>query len=1044
MLALARKEADRLNSPLVGAEHVLLGILVVGSDATAGRLLITGGITLEDARLEVQKQVGIGSVEQKGNIPYTADVKELLTLGAKESERRNHHFVGTEHILFGILSLSDAVVTKVLKNLNADAEQLRRSLFKKSDDSEQLTVPKSGNSVEENVTEDTREILYLARQEAKQFNHNFVGTEHILLAIVSLKSCKAARVLLKLGLHLESVREEVEKQIGKGPEESLAGRIPLTPRVQKVFRLALREAKKFNETEVDTDHLLLGLMIEGDGVAARVLTNLDAGINLIRETVLELRGEDPAIPENNQSKSQETSSGRSAIYQKTYSAFVPDRSVYGHHIPNAPIDDALGLAVHAGHLAQLIAAKDTWMPLSIGLFGAWGSGKSHFIDLLDERLRSITKEPTKVFHRQIVQIRFNAWHYLDTNLWANLVCEIFEQLFAKLSARGDTVDQVKKLKEKLAAQSVLAAEAKAALETAEKRREEAEKDLHAAIKNRTEQEKTVGTLLNDLSNLAITDDVKQQLANAADALGLPDLKNSYVELETRAAEIQPLAGRIKAIILTSLIGPGIWRRWFLLAVALAVPLGVSWFAAHGNTFVQNLLSGAGKIIAQIVTFISALSAWLGIQIKTGKKCVSNFEDAYKKIKQVRKDRESKDDAAEAQRNLRIKRQAEEEARQRLHEAEEKMKSLKSELAELAPGRQLIRFLKERATTEDYRRHLGLVSLIRRDFEQLSSLLVKAGEERDSSLPQIDRIVLYIDDLDRCKASRVVEVLEAVHLLLAFPLFAVVVAVDPRWLRQSLLDHYPNLLGIGENGQLRNLGQLATPQDYLEKIFQVPFNLQPMEKIGFKALVDRLFPVEKSSSSNEKGIAPDASWDMITADEATLPADQPQIASRKNDSDPAGPSIQEAPDPQRLLLTPKEAADVQRFQPLFETPRSVKRFANTYCLIRVGVSERDWAGYIGENEVPGKYRNPMLLLAVASAFPSLSRTWLRWLLEASPKRWGLSDNDITELLKLEGASGNRSDWERLAQAIEKTLLVDWPIPNSESLNEWVPRAALYSF
>jgi len=163
--------------------------------------------------------------------------------------------------------------------------------------------------------------------------------------------------------------------------------------------------------------------------------------------------------------------------------------------------------------------------------------------------------------------------------------------------------------------------------------------------------------------------------------------------------------------------------------------------------------------------------------------------------------------------LEQKRQAEEQARQTLRDAEEKLKNIQAELAELAPGRQLMRFLRERATGEDYRRHLGLVSLVRRDFEQLSELLTAAPSD-DRELPKIDRIVLYIDDLDRCRADRVIEVLEAVHLLLAFPLFAVVVAVDPRWLRQSLLDHYPRLLGGNDDdkssSRTGSLGRPATP------------------------------------------------------------------------------------------------------------------------------------------------------------------------------------------------------------------------------------------
>src|SRR5262249_49453677 len=91
--------------------------------------------------------------------------------------------------------------------------------------------------------------------------------------------------------------------------------------------------------------------------------------------------------------------------------------------------------------------------------------------------------------------------------------------------------------------------------------------------------------------------------------------------------------------------------------------------------------------------------------------------------------------------------------------------------------------------------------------------------------------------------------------------------------------------------------------------------------------------------------------------------------------------EEPPDPTRLVLSEHERGDIKRFQPLFVTPRAVKRFANTYSLIRVAVGEKEWSDYVGAREAPGIYRVPMLLLAVTSAFPSLAQPWLRWLREA---------------------------------------------------------------
>src|SRR5208337_3519581 len=198
-----------------------------------------------------------------------------------------------------------------------------------------------------------------------------------------------------------------------------------------------------------------------------------------------------------------------AGFRKTYAAYAPDRAAYGRREVDAPLDDELRVGVYAGHLAQLIAAKDTWMPLSIGLFGPWGAGKSYFIDLIDEHLRALTREPGKVFHEQIVQIRFNAWHYLDTNLWANLVCEIFDQLFARLDKRQDTTkEQVEKLKGELTKQSALAVEAKEALKIAETARVDAEAKLRTAIQERAVEEGKVGALLDDLKNLVIDDNVR--------------------------------------------------------------------------------------------------------------------------------------------------------------------------------------------------------------------------------------------------------------------------------------------------------------------------------------------------------------------------------------------------------------------------------------------------------------------------------------------------------------------------------------------------------
>ena len=137
-----------------------------------------------------------------------------------------------------------------------------------------------------NFTPRAQQILQLARKEADRFNHNYVGTEHLLLGLIKLGQGVAVNVLQKMGLDLETVRMEVEKQVGSGPETKIVGNIPYTPRVKKVLALAGKEAKALNHSYVGTEHILLGLLREGEGVAARVLKSLEIDIERTRNEIL--------------------------------------------------------------------------------------------------------------------------------------------------------------------------------------------------------------------------------------------------------------------------------------------------------------------------------------------------------------------------------------------------------------------------------------------------------------------------------------------------------------------------------------------------------------------------------------------------------------------------------------------------------------------------------------------------------------------------------------------------------------------------------------
>jgi ATP-dependent Clp protease ATP-binding subunit ClpC len=148
-----------------------------------------------------------------------------------------------------------------------------------------------------NLTPRAQQVLALARKEADRFRHNYVGTEHLLLGLIKLGQGVAVSVLQKMGLDLETVRGEVEKQVGLGQESKTPlGSIPYTPRVKKVLALAGKEAKALNHSYVGTEHILLGLLREGEGVAARVLKTLDIDIERTRQEIL--RELDPQFAAN--------------------------------------------------------------------------------------------------------------------------------------------------------------------------------------------------------------------------------------------------------------------------------------------------------------------------------------------------------------------------------------------------------------------------------------------------------------------------------------------------------------------------------------------------------------------------------------------------------------------------------------------------------------------------------------------------------------------------------------------------------------------------
>jgi ATP-dependent Clp protease ATP-binding subunit ClpA len=150
----------------------------------------------------------------------------------------------------------------------------------------------------ERFTDRARRVVVLAQEEARMLNHNYIGTEHILLGLAHEGEGVAAKALEALGIHLEAVRQQVEQIIGKG-QQAPSGHIPFTPRAKKVLELSLRESLQLGHDYIGTEHILLGLIREGDGVAAQVLVRLGADLNRVRAEVIKLvhggRGEEERV-----------------------------------------------------------------------------------------------------------------------------------------------------------------------------------------------------------------------------------------------------------------------------------------------------------------------------------------------------------------------------------------------------------------------------------------------------------------------------------------------------------------------------------------------------------------------------------------------------------------------------------------------------------------------------------------------------------------------------------------------------------------------------
>jgi len=214
-----------------------------------------------------------------------------------------------------------------------------------------------------NFTPRAQQVLALARKEADRFNHNYVGTEHLLLGLIKLGQGVAVNVLQKMGLDLETVRMEVEKQVGSGPETKMVGNIPYTPRVKKVLALAGKEAKALNHSYVGTEHILLGLLREGEGVAARVLKSLEVDIERTRNEILKELDPNFTPTESDQESGEPT---RKDVKTPALRAFGRDLTELAR---KGELDPVIGRRNEIERVIQVLCRRTKNNPVLIGEAG---------------------------------------------------------------------------------------------------------------------------------------------------------------------------------------------------------------------------------------------------------------------------------------------------------------------------------------------------------------------------------------------------------------------------------------------------------------------------------------------------------------------------------------------------------------------------------------------------------------------------------------------------------------------------------------------------
>lgn len=623
--------------------------------------------------------------------------------------------------------------------------------------------------------------------------------------------------------------------------------------------------------------------------------------------------------------------------------------------PGIDAGDSLDVDPDVQAFARLICLKDARPPLSIGLFGGWGAGKSTFMERLEKAIDAITHaealrrenvkagrakpQPTGTpeFLNRVAHIRFNAWQYSDANLWASLTTEFFDQLRAEGRGRQGRALHDKLVERVKAHVSTLAGSADAtrkaladsedALMVAEKARDDA-----AAKVNAVKDEVLEKSLREDLA--ASFDRNKKALV----AVGLlqkdADPGAAIKNFADIVAKLRTLPGKL------SVLGHAIWNgryRWLvaivflaIIATGLTMALAPEWVAQF-----RGWIAGTGMLVVLGV---------FGKPVLVVIRLILDTTSIAYKLKEA--DAAAQKDLSTKEDEVRIKTKEVEARRATAVRAETALARYAGPPGSPSSPRLLHFLLNDDPETKQIEGQIGLISRARRLFQAVDEIAAEEREKDNHYEDVPERIVLYIDDLDRCSHDQVYAVLQAVHLLLAFELFVVVVGVDVAWVEEAITRQ----LRDGSQAQGDDEGKRRKRAiDYLQKIFQIPFWLKPLSTDGndggsygrFVGALVRPVAVADLSETHEIEVTGEEVKDLAGEDGQLVFESEAGADEAADEEDiPAEEAIDEVRALATMRLDPREV-DFLKYPAIgavaAHDPRGVKRMINTYRLARARMS-----------------------------------------------------------------------------------------------------------